>query len=124
MSNRKSFTARIAIATLAGFILLAGSNLALAKKGQSKWPVAMGEITKIDSAKQIVEIKNADGEAMRFRITPQTEMYKERERPIKFVWPADFSDFKEGQWVRIKYYGNADPKIAHDVDIFLGAPPQ
>ena len=122
MSNHETFTARIAIATLAGFILLAGSNLALAKKGQSKWPIAMGEITKVDGAKQLVEIKDSDGQTVTFRVTPQTDMETERERPVKFIWPADFSDLKEGQWVRIKYYGSGNPKIARDIDIFLGAP--
>ncbi len=120
--NRKSLAASTAVAAFAGFVLLSSANLALAKKGQSKWPVAMGEITKVDGVKQVVEIKDSDGQPMAFKSTPQTEIETERERPVKFVWPADFSDLKEGQWVRIKYYGSGNPKIARDIDIFVGAP--
>lgn len=122
MPGTTSFTARAAIASLAAPILLAGIGPAHAKKGKSKWPIDMGEVIRIDSAAQIVDIKNADGRTVSFKVTPQTEMEKERERPVKFVRSAEFSDLKEGQWVRIKYYGGDSPKIARDIDIFPQKP--
>ena len=122
MITKPSIAVKFAAAAITGLVLLFGSHAALAKKGQSKWPVAMGEVVKVDSAKQLVEIKDSEGQSMAFKVTPQTEIETERERPVKFVWPADFSDLKEGQWVRIKYYGSGNPKIAHDIDIFLGMP--
>ena len=122
MNKSNRMTARVAAASLMSLALLSGADVALAKKGQSKWPVAMGEIVSVDAAKQLVQMKDCDGASVTFKVTPQIEMETERERPVKFVWPADFSDLKAGQWVRVKYYGSGEPKIARDIDIHLSAP--
>ncbi len=109
---------------LSGLLLLGGGSIAVAKNRESKWPIAMGEVTKVDSTKREIDIKDTDGKLMTFKVTSQTEIEQERERPVKFVWSADFSDLKEGQRVRMKYYGSGDPKIAKDIDIYLSAPTQ
>lgn len=124
MNGGAGLTSRATAFALSGVLLLGGVNGALAKKGQSKWPIAMGEVTKVAGATQIVEIKDANGTTLAFKVIPQTEIEQERERPVKFIWSVEFADLKVGQWVRVKYYGNGDPKIARDIDIYLTAPTQ
>ena len=79
-------------------------------------------LTRVRPVRLAKQTANVALETVTFRVTPQTDMETERERPVKFIWPADFSDLKEGQRARIKYYGSGNPKIARDIDIFLGAP--
>lgn len=90
-----------------------------AKNGQSKWPVAMGEVTTVAADQNVFEIKDVDGGTIRFKVTPATEFEVERERPVKFSWSGSFSDLKPGGWVKVKYFGSTDTKIAREVDIFL-----
>lgn len=124
MNGEAGLTARATALALACVLVLGGASVALARKGQSKWPIAMGEVTKVDGATKVVEVKDGDGKTTAFKVTPQTEIEQERERPVKFMWSAEFADLKEGQWVRVKYYGSGDPKIAKDIDIYLSAPTQ
>ena len=100
--------------------LAAASPLhALAKKGQSKWPTVIGEVTQVDQAKQTFSVKDADGKETRFAANPSTEIEVERERPVKFTWPGDIGDVKPGSWVRVKYMGSGEIKSARDIDVFI-----
>ena len=90
-----------------------------AKNGQSKWPIARGEVTTVAADQNVFEVKDADGGTIRFKVTPATEFEVERERPVKFSWSGSFADLKPGSWVRVKYFGSTETKIAREVDIFL-----
>lgn len=102
---------------LAGSFSIGAVGIAEAKKGQSKWPVVVGQVTKVDAANKTFTVKDADGAELQFQANPATEVEVERERPPKFSWSGDFSDVKEGAWVQVKYLGSGAVKSARDIDI-------
>lgn len=110
---RSSRSALIALSALAIFAATP-FGAAYAKKGQSKWPIAMGEVTTVAADQNAFEIKDADGQAVRFKVTPTTEFEVERERPVKWSWSGSFTDLKPGSWVRVKYFGSTETKVAHE----------
>ena len=111
--------ARNALAALCVAFIAASPMHAFAKKGQSKWPTVVGEVTQVDPAKMTFSVKDVDGKETRFSGNPTTEIEVERERPVKFSWPGDFGDVKAGSWVRVKYMGSGDVKAARDIDVYI-----
>lgn len=111
--------ARQLIAALCVAFAAASPMHAFAKKGQSKWPTVIGEVTQVDLAKKTFSVKDVDGKETRFAGNPTTEIEVERERPVKYSWPGDFTDVKPGSWVRVKYMGTGDIKSARDIDVYV-----
>ncbi|TCW75484.1 hypothetical protein C5O80_37465 [Burkholderia sp. SRS-46] len=116
---RSALVAGLACTVIAALPL----GTAYAKKGQSKWPVTMGEVTEVTASSNTFAIKDADGHITRFKTTPDTEFETERERPVKFSWTGSFADIQPGRWVRVKYFGSTETKVARDVDVFLYGQP-
>lgn len=114
------------ITAISGFALIAAVPFGAsnAKNGQSKWPVAMGEVTAVAPDQNTFEIKDGEGQTLRFKVTPATEFEVERERPVKSSWSGSFSDVQSGSWIRVKYFGSTETKVAHDVDIFVNSQPR
>ena len=46
----------------------------------------MGEIVSVDAARQRLQMKDSDAASVTFKVTPQTAMETERERPVKFSY--------------------------------------
>lgn len=113
--------ARNALAALCVAPVAASPMHAFAKKGQSKWPTVVGEVTQVDPAKQAFSVKDTDGKETRFAADPTTEIEVERERPVKYSWPGSFTDVKTGTWVRVKYIGTGEIKSARDIDVYINA---
>ena len=111
--------------TALGFALIAAVpfGASYAKNGQSKWPVAMGEVTAVAPDQSTFEIKDGDGQTLRFKVTPATEFEVERERPEKSSWGGSFSDVQTGSWIRVRYFGSTETKVAHDVGVFRNSQP-
>lgn len=122
MTNRQHAArpaVRNALAALCVALAAATPMHAFAKKGQSKWPTIVGEVTQVDPAKKTFAVKDVDGKETRFAGNPTTEIEVERERPVKYSWPGDFSDVKAGSWVRVKYMGTGEIKSARDIDVYV-----
>ena len=48
--------------------------------------INMGEIVSVDAARQRLQMKDSDAASVTFKVTPQTAMETERERPVKFSY--------------------------------------
>ena len=108
----------IALSGLA--VVVAPVGATYAKNGQSKWPIATGEVIAVAPEQNTFEVRDVDGQTVRFKVTRATEFEVERGRPVKFSWAGSFSDVKTGSWIRVKYFGSTETKVAHDIDIFNG----
>lgn len=122
MINRQHTTRPVVRNTLAALCVALAAATPMhvfAKKGQSKWPTVVGEVTQVDLAKKTFAVKDVDGKETRFAGNPTTEIEVERERPVKYSWLGDFSDVKTGSWVKVKYMGAGEIKSVRDIDVYV-----
>lgn len=101
---------------LCSFLSLA--SLAFAKDSGHRWPKVSGELISVDIQASTFQIKDVNGLLLTFRVTPATDM--EFEDRSLFSWDDDasISELSAGQWLKVKYYGVGETKVAEDVDIY------
>ena len=113
MNLLKSFVVASVICCMA-FI----ATQAMAKDDDHKWPKISGEIIKVDVPQSSFQIKATNEMLMTFKTTPETEIEIKGKGIIFWDKEQDLSEMKPGQWLKIKYYGNGETKIAKDVTIY------
>ena len=106
------------ILTLAVTLCLALGISSIATAGDDGKLRTIGEIVTVDSAQQVLTIKDQNGKDMAFKITPETDLEFEDNGMLSWDDDATMKDLKTGQWVKVKYHGTGDIKAAKDIKIY------
>lgn len=102
----------IALSLLLGF-----TSVALAGKDK-EWPKTVGEIVHVDPVDSIFRINDPNGQAMTFKATPKTDIEIEGKGLLAWDKDAALDDLAPGQWVKVKYFGTAEIKIAKEIKMY------
>lgn len=78
----------------------------------------IGEVTMVDTARQVMQITDQNGRVTEFLITPKTDMEFEKNGMLSWDHDATISDLRPGQWVKVKYKVDSGANIAKDVNIY------
>lgn len=110
------------VLTLVAMLCLAtGFSTVAAAKGKDKhddWPRTMGEIVQVTPAESTLQIKDPNGQVMTFKVTPRTDIEIEGKGMLSWDQDGVFDDLTPGQWVKVKYFGTAETKVAKDIKIY------
>ena len=99
-------------------ISFGAATIASADKDNDRKLRTIGEIVKVDTAQQVIEVKDQNGKLMAFKITPDTDMEFEDNGMLSWDDDATMSDLKATQWVKVKYWGTGEIKVAKDINIY------
>ncbi|WP_421903642.1 hypothetical protein [Maridesulfovibrio sp.] len=115
----KFFKTHVVLALL--FCLIGFASFANAKDRKDddhKWPKVSGEVATVNIQARTFQIQDPNGLTMTFKVTPETEMEVEGKGLLFWDSEAQLADLRKGQWLKVKYYGSGETKVAKDVNIY------